>query len=119
MAFPVDKSRIDDEEVKLGKKLPALLRARLGRENGGELRAAGEVWWLHPVWDATDRRTIARTANHIARETESARGWAGFPEGAIAIAENGSGDRLILLDEEIHIWDHETGEATRLDDIDW
>jgi hypothetical protein len=49
------------------------------------------------------------------------RSWRGFPADAYVIAQNGTGDYLILrpsesdsqsLGEQIYFWDHETGEAT-------
>jgi len=57
----------------------------------------------------------------VVHETEEARAWPGFPEGAVAIASNGSGDQLVLLaapggglDEAPWRWDHETRELTRV-----
>ena len=49
-----------------------------------------------------------------------ARERAGFPEGAIAIAEDGGGNLLIVRagSDEFEFWDHETGEATAVD-VDW
>ena len=67
-----------------------------------------------PVWDPTDRRTARRTANHLLLETSQARRWAGFPEGAVAVARNGSGDVLVLRagSDVIEVWWHETREVT-------
>lgn len=113
MSFPVDEHLILVAEKQLGRRLPEALRGRLRQENGGEVETDGDTWRLFPVWDASDRRRIARTANHIVRETEQAREWWGFPVGAIAVAENGSGDLLILQpgsDEILH-WEHETAEC--------
>ena len=69
MPFPVEVDRIHEAERLLGHKLPMDLRVRLHRENGGEVRALGDMWRLFPVFDASDRRRIARTAYHIVRET--------------------------------------------------
>jgi hypothetical protein len=120
MPFPVEVALIHEAEPQLGKKLPMDLRLRLHRNNGGEIWAAGDVWQLFPVSDASDRRRITRTANHIVRETRAARARAGFPEGAIAIAENGGGDVLIVRagSENIEFWDHETGEWCAVD-VEW
>ena len=113
MAFPTQLSCIERAEAELGRQLPQPLRERLLRENGGELSAEDDDWQLHPVWDDRDRRTMGRTANHIVRETASARQWAGFPVGAVSVADNGSGDRLILRpgSTDIELWDHETREC--------
>jgi hypothetical protein len=120
MPFPIETALIHEAERQLGRGLPMDLRVRLHRDNGGEVRAAGDVWRLFPVFDPGDRRRITRTANHIVRETRSARGRAGFPEDAVAIAEDGGGDYLILRagSEEVEFWDHETGESKPVD-VDW
>ncbi len=113
MAFPVEVALIHEAERQLGRKLPMDLRVRLHRDNGGDVRAAEDDWRLFPVFDPTDRRRMTRTANHIVRETQTARASGWFPEGAIAIAENGGGDYLIIRSgsEEVEFWDHETGET--------
>ncbi|MBM7366364.1 SMI1/KNR4 family protein [Gordonia hydrophobica] len=110
MAFPVSEDRIRIAEEKLGRQLPSVLRERLMADNGGEVEDdRRDGWILHPVRDDTDRKRLTRTANDIVRETESAREQADFPSGAVAIAEDGTGDALILLpgSDEIYIWSHE------------
>ncbi len=89
------------------------MRARLLRDNGGDIEADGEVWILHPVWDAGDRKRMARTANHVVRETREAGKLVGYPTAAIAIASNGTGDFLVLRagSDEVECWEHETGEC--------
>jgi len=120
MAFPVDEAQIAAAERQLGRLLPDGLRARLLRNNGGELQTDDDDWILHPVWDATDRKRMSRTANHIVRETEQARAWHGFPDSAISIATNGSGDHLVIHagSDAVDLWDHETGECYPVT-IDW
>lgn len=116
MPFPVDRRFIERAEQQLGRSLPETFVRRLLEDNGGEVEVAGDTWQLHPVFDDSDRKRMGRTANHILRETEVARGWNGFPAEAIAIGANGSGDRLVLLPsgerfgETVYCWDHETGE---------
>ena len=75
---------------------------------------------MHPVWDDTDRRTIARTTGHIVHETKEARECAGFPEDAIAIASDGSDNHLVVrsANARVELWDHESGECSPAD-IDW
>lgn len=110
MGFPVDESAIIRAEAALGRRLPDTLRARLMRDNGGEIDADNDVWALIPVFDDSDRRRLTRTANHIVRETDSARrGWRGFPEGAVVVADDGSGDLVVLLpgSDDFHLWRHE------------
>jgi len=106
-----------DAERQLGRSFPRPLRARLARDNGGEVEADGDDWTLHPVWDPTDRKRMARTAGHVVRETGQAREWSGFPADAVSIAANGTGDRLILRSgsDRVELWDHETGESSPVD----
>jgi hypothetical protein len=103
-------------EARLGRRLPDVHRDRLILENGGEIKAAREIWTLYPMWDATNRKTMGRTANHIVRENESLRrDWADIlPTGAIAIADNGGGDLLVIQPDQdvVLFWDHETGELS-------
>lgn len=121
MAYAVPASAIDAAERRLGRTLPPLLRERLLRDNGGEVNATGDVWQLHPVWDGTSKRTMRKTAAHLVTETESARSWARFPRGAVAIASNGTGDLLLLLpeDDDVKHWNHATGEVTPGVQVDW
>ena len=112
MAFPGSEALVVAAETALGRRLPAEHRARLIAENGGEVDAAEEVWTLYPVWDPTDRRTIARTANHIVRENEALRSdWPDIlPPGVLAIASNNAGDLLVIEpgSDAVFVWDHET-----------
>ena len=120
MAFPVSEERIAAAEAELGRRLPALCRQRLIRDNGGEVRALNDDWQLHPVWDPTNHKTMKRTANHILKETASARDWHGFPQTAIALGSDGCGNFLISRSNEdlIEFWDHETGELEPIE-VDW
>ena len=125
MPFPIDIAFVKSTEAKLGVSFPLGFVARMIRDNGGEVRVHGEAWWLHPFLDTTDRTRLKRTCNDIVRETESARRWSGFPSHAVAVADNGTGDRLVLLPEPdapqalqnpVFLWDHETGEVHRIAD---
>lgn len=120
MGFPVAEARILDAERQLGRSFPRLLRDRLIRHNGGEVGAEGDDWTLHPVWDPTDRKRMARTAGHVVRETGRAREWPGFPGDAVSIATDGTGDHLILRpgSDRVELWDHETSESRPVD-VDW
>ena len=119
MAFPTTEDRIAAEEAKLGVRLPAEYRNRLIAQNGGELDTVDDDWQTFPVFDSTDRKRAGRTANHIYRETQSAKQWHGFPDGAVAVAANGTGDLLVFLagkgdrlEGRLYHWDHETGKVT-------
>ncbi len=126
MPFPLDPQWLDAAEGELGSRLPASYRSRLSRDNGGEIELNDEPWILHPVLDKTDRQRLARSCHHILVETSSAREWDGFPENAIAIASNGSGDLLLLMRDEdsgasfdsmVWLWNHETRQLEALGDF--
>jgi hypothetical protein len=110
------------EEARLGRVLPADLRARLERTNGGDVVFHDETWTLFPVWDATTKRSAGRTASHIARETASIEGAMGdlFPPGATAVADNDAGDYLLIdRDGRTLVWRPETGSPPEPADVDW
>lgn len=115
MPFDLAEPFILEVERQLGGSLPGSYKAAMSRSNGGEIEADDDLWQLHPIADTSDRKRLARTANHIIRETASACAWPTFPFGALAIGANGSGDRLVFLRSgnffgpEVHIWWHETG----------
>ena len=125
MPFPVDVAYVKSAEAKLDVAFPLGFVARMVLENGGEIQIEGDLWWLHPFLDTSDKTRLKRTCNDIVRETESARKWRGFPPNAVAIAANGTGDQLILLpsppqpqrlQDAVFIWDHETGEVSQIAD---
>ena len=120
MSFPVDEQYIWEAEARLRFRLPAPLRARLTRVNGGDVSANGETWMLHPVWDPSDRKRKSLTAAHIVWQTAEAKLWDEFPPEAIAIASDGYGNLLIVRPgvEEVERWDHATGELSPVE-IDW
>jgi len=118
--FPVSEMHIEREEADLGVLLPIELRNRLRQGNGGEVKVDGEVFYLHRVWDPTDRRRMKRSANHMLRETITARKLTGFPPGAVSLAVNNYGDRLIVrpLRETIEGWSREDGSIFAVS-VDW
>lgn len=123
MPFQVDERSVKSAEETLGVKFPLSYREKMKRHNGGEIYVDSECWTLYPFFDSSDKKRIKRTANHIIHETQQAKSWAGFPESAIAIAGNGSGDQLIfiraegnpsILTESIYMWSHEARETTKI-----
>lgn len=46
MALPTQQKFIDNAETSLGTALPAWLKTRLLRENGGEIEAGDDVSWI-------------------------------------------------------------------------
>ncbi|MGH7138812.1 MAG: SMI1/KNR4 family protein [Pirellulales bacterium] len=122
MPFPVEMPFVKQAEEQLARSLPLGYVGRICRNNGGEVRAAGDVFQLYPVLDTTDRKRLARTCNDIVRETVAAREWPTFPPDALAIGDNGSGDKLVFLAEPdtprfadaVYWWDHEIGDLRRV-----
>ena len=126
MGLPTTNEAISAAEEALGRRFPDELRAHLLRDNGGAVRITGEnaaddedYWQVFPVWDESSRETIRRSANHIVKEQESAREWPGFPEDAVAFAEDGGGNYLVLDGESgILLWFHETAETFPVE-VEW
>lgn len=122
MPFPLDKQFVESTEQKLGSKLPVAYIAAMQASNGGDVTVADDDWQLHPVLDPSDRKRLARTSSDVLRETSECKKWQAFPDDALAIAANGTGDRLVLLRSGEHFgaevwhWDHETGELTQVAD---
>lgn len=125
MAFPIDIKYIIETEQELGLVFPDNFKAKMMKENGGELITEDDDWQIFPFFDKSDKKRISRTCNHIILETKQARLWGNFPRNGIAIASNGCGDLLILLpakengkklNDEIFTWSHETGKVEKVAD---
>lgn len=120
MPFDLPESFLKVAEQSLGMALPASYRSSMLRNNGGEIIAGSDTWELYPIADSSDRKRLSRTCNHILKETENCRLWERFPGNALAIATNGCGDHLVLVNQdtrfssEIYIWSHETGCLTKV-----
>jgi len=116
MPFDLAERFIKAAEVKLGATLPYIYRRAMMASNGGEVCAYNDVWNLHPIMDTSDRKRLSRSCNDILRETRVMRDWPGWPENAVAIADNGAGDKLLFLREdqiyqpEVYVWLHDTGD---------
>ncbi|MEZ5893823.1 MAG: SMI1/KNR4 family protein [Parvularculaceae bacterium] len=114
MPFPVDEKYLVACEAHIGRSLPTELRARLSKNNGGEIEVDGEPWRLFPVWDDSERDRIKRTANHIVTETTAAHAGWGMSGDLVTIGEDGCGNYLVLkpYGEEVFVWGHETQELS-------
>lgn len=99
MAFSVDIKMVKRAQAKLGRKLPLGYVAKMCRQNGGEIAIGADCWWLHPIFDDSDKKRLKRSCNDIVRETAYARQQFGFPQDALVIGHNGGGDKLVLLAE--------------------
>jgi hypothetical protein len=58
--------------------------------------AYDDVWNLHPILDNSDRKRLSRSCNDTLRETRMMRDWPGWPEHAVATADNGTGMASIV-----------------------
>jgi hypothetical protein len=117
MPFDLAEIFVIAAEHALGAALPDEYKAAMQMSNGGEVEANGDDWNLYPIADTSDRKRLARTANHVLAESQACQGWRGFPENALAIASNGAGDQLLFLKNgsafgaTVYTWSHETGEV--------
>ena len=118
MPFDLAEEFIRAAEAKLGRRLPESYRLAMKERNGGTVFAVDTDWQLHPILDTSDRKRLSRTSNDVIRETGNMQDWRGWPENALAIAADGSGDSLAFLqsddvfDPAVYVWSHETGEIT-------
>ena len=118
MPSPIEERFIIETENALGLKFPETFRRCMMIDNGGTVETPPDAWRLYPFWDKSDKKRLKRTCNDIIRETGEAGKWEMFPTNAIAIGENGCGDRLVFLRSpenpselkpDVYWWDHETG----------
>ncbi|MFV0293744.1 MAG: SMI1/KNR4 family protein [Paracoccus sp. (in: a-proteobacteria)] len=125
MPFPIDLKYIEETEKELGLIFPDIFKAKMKKENGGEIETENDNWQIIPFFDKSDKKRISRTSNHIVLETKQIRNWSNFPTDGIAIASNGSGDHLVLLptkennkilSDEIYSWYHEIGTTEKVAD---
>ncbi|KZL02202.1 MULTISPECIES: SMI1/KNR4 family protein [unclassified Pseudovibrio] len=120
MPCPVEEKYVAECEVNLGSTLPISYRTAMIAEDGGEVICDNDTWKLHPICDNSDKKRFKRTANDVVCETKAMRSWTGWPDTAICIAENGTGDALVLLSNDrdcepaVHRWSHETGLTTKM-----
>ena len=125
MPFPLDPKYILEAERELSVLLPERYKRKMIEHNGGEIITTEHSWSIFPIFDQEDEKRISRTSNHLVLETYVARTWPGFPPLAVAIAENGWGDYLVLLPSEgdmselrenVFLWVHETGQLLEVAD---
>ena len=120
MAFNLSEIYVEAAERELGANLPLAYRLAMLIKNGGEIETDEDVWQLYSIADTSDKKRLSRTVNHIIKETMSCKEWSNFPDHALAIGDNGCGDKLILLRNDtnfesiIYIWHHESGELAVL-----
>ena len=105
MAKPIDFKFIEKFEKDSGFLLPNEYKNSMEKENGGLVLLGEDEWELYPILDNTDAKSKAKT-------------WKAFPENGMVIADNGSGNRLVLFsgDSSVYCWNHETGELEKIAD---
>jgi hypothetical protein len=122
MPFDLSEQRLQETEAIIGATLPASYRTAMMAGNGGAVQAAGDDWALCPIHDASDRKRLARSTGDIVTETARCREWRGFPQDAVVIALNGSGDCMVFrrdggaFDPAPTVWRHESGATHRVAD---
>jgi hypothetical protein len=115
MPFALTEVQLSKSEEVIGARFPSAYRERIKRLNGGAVLAAADVWQVIPIRDTTDRKRLSRSANHVILETRAFSNWRYWHENAYAIAENGSGDALVIFrkgpgfEPEVFVWRHEDG----------
>lgn len=120
MPFKIAIDQLEKVEAELGAKLPGEYREAMLLDNGGEGSTKEDDWNFYPLKDASDRKRLSRTCNHIVSETKACSEFGNFPSNALAIAGNGSGDQIVFLMESglfldmPYKWFHETGELKEL-----
>ncbi len=90
MPFDLLEQYLIAAEQRLGCRFPQSCRDAMLASNGGELEVAGEGWCLYPIADGSDRKRLARTCNHVIRETKVCQEWSSFPKEAVAIGTTGA-----------------------------
>ncbi len=122
MPLNLSEEQLRATETEIGAKFPDSYREQMMRSNGGEINAGSDYWNLIPLRDTTDRKRLSRTANHVLVETKSLSGFPSWHENAIAIAENGTGDALVMFRDgdqikpRVFYWCHEDGALELLAD---
>ena len=119
---PAPESALRALEEKLGAALPPILRGCYATSNGGSFgdpRKRDAEWQLHPVFDASDRKQMKRTAEDVLHYTRLALQDARFPRDGISIAHDYSMYRQLFvrrdpasgnIADDILLFDVHTGE---------
>ncbi len=116
MPFDLSEDQLRVTETEIGARFPESYRQAMMRSNGGEIHAMSDIWNLIPLQDTSNRKRLSRTANHVIVETRSFSQSAAWPENAYIIADDGTGDALILFREgrqikpQVFYWFHEGGD---------
>lgn len=123
MPFPIEEKYIRETEKELNVIFPPKFKERMIGDNGGTLSSRQpyiEHIQLYPFFDKSSKKRISRTCNHIGLENEKEYDY-GFPENAVAIGNDGSGNQIILMhdgnnviEETIYFWNCKTGKVKKV-----
>lgn len=69
MPFNLSEEQLAHAEKEIGLKLPHEYREAMKLDNGGEAFIEEDDWKFYPIKDASDRKRLSRTCNHIISET--------------------------------------------------
>ena len=99
MPIGTEMKNVERAEEALGVRLPSALRGAYTLANRPlEIDLASDpeddVWTTFPVFDPD---FAAKTASHLVYENHGDRRWARFPKHTVAIAADGSGNRLAIV----------------------
>lgn len=107
MAFNVDEKYILAAEAELKVQFPESFRRKMMQVNGGAVfipypneTEEGEIFFLYPFFDSSDKKRISRTCNDIVRETKLSREKYGLEEHLIVIGSDQSKCWLVLRIED-------------------
>lgn len=120
-------------EKKLGFRLPEAYAMAMHAHNGGELPTEQDLWELYPIPGWPEKRVGHNAYGDVLTETAARQGQRLFPDGAVAIADNGLGDQLCFLPEQdggsnpstsrqdtpslapgLWFWQHDTGRLEKV-----
>jgi hypothetical protein len=124
MPFPIERQWIDAAEEKLGTRFPSSYKAAMAKRNGGSVQAMDGEWELYPIRDDSSPERTRRTVNDVVYETLESRTWQDFPSKGVAIASDGTGDKLVFISlgeglplrPTVYWWDHEYGHMREVAD---
>jgi len=115
MASDTVSASVDEAEATLGTRLPESFRRYLLKDGPAEIDILGLSWDLNPIIAANSIEPSRVGSSAIVAETMNARECDGFPNGAVAVGSDGSGnclvflptDRHLALGDALYVWWHE------------
>ncbi len=123
MPFPIINEFIKRTESILGFEFPIIYRSGMMKCNGGTIETEDDAYEIVPIYNEENIKTLKRTFPGVARMTLDHRQMECFPLDGVVVAQNGTGDCLILmvngngiLGDEIWHWEFHGGTLTKIAD---